>query len=284
MDALESDLQGLVDAFNGDVGIYVRHLASGEEIAIQADTLFPTASMVKVPIMLKIFDRIERGELEYTREMVYRDSLFYSDDDLIGELRDSATTSLDRLVMLMISWSDNTASLWLQETAGTGAAINEWLAAHGFTGTRVNSRTEGRRGDWERYGWGQTSPREMAELVTMIYEGRAVSPAASREMYRVMTRSFWDGEALSAIPLTVRTASKQGAVSASKSEVVLVNAPHGDYVFCVITKNQTDTRWAADNEGYVLVREVSRRLWQAFEPGIPAPAPELSGTYEGRSD
>lgn len=284
MTALEADLQTLVNEFDGDVGIYVRHLASGEELAIQADTLFPTASMVKVPIMLKIFDRIERGELEYTGEMVYRDSLFYSDDDLTGELRDSATTSLDKLVMLMISLSDNTASLWLQETAGTGTAINEWLAGHGFTGTRVNSRTEGRRGDWERYGWGQTTPREMAELATMIYEGRAVSPEASREMYRVMTRSYWDGEALSSIPLTIRTASKQGAVSASKSEVVVVNAPHGDYVFCIITKNQADTRWAADNDGYVLLREVSRRLWQAFEPGIPAPTPASSGKYDGPSD
>ncbi|MEQ9105160.1 MAG: serine hydrolase [Rhodothermales bacterium] len=263
---LERDLQDLAEAFNGDVGIHVRHLESGYEWGIRADTLFPTASLVKVPIMLGIFDRMEKGELDYTQEMVYRDSLFYSDEDLTGELRDSATTTLDQLVMLMISLSDNTASLWLQETAGTGTAINAWLAENGYAHTRVNSRTEGRRGDWERYGWGQTTPREMSDILVSIREGRAVSPSASEEMYRVLTRTYWNDEALSVLPPTVQVASKQGAVSASKSEVLLVNAPHGDFVLTIMTKNQEDRRWEADNAGYVLIRDVTRAVWNTFEP------------------
>jgi beta-lactamase class A len=48
--------------------------------------------------------------------------------------------------------------------------------------------------------------------------------------------------------------------------VVLVNAPHGDYVFCVITKNQKDESTTFDNAGSVLLREVSRILWNHFEP------------------
>ena len=106
----------------------------------------------------------------------------------------------------------------------------------------------------------------MADLLLMIDQGRAVSPDASEQMYRVLTKPYWDGEALSQIPPFVHAASKSGAVDASKSEVVLVNGPSGDYVFCVITKNQQDQRWAHDNEGYVLVRRVSRALWEYFEP------------------
>jgi beta-lactamase class A len=263
---LERALQERVDAFDGNVGIHVRHLDSGYEWGIQADTLFPTASLVKIPIMLGIFHKIETGDLDYDQEMVYRDSLFYSDDDLTGELRDSATTTLDQLVMLMISLSDNTASLWLQETAGSGTAINAWLAENGYSNTRVNSRTEGRRGDWERYGWGQSTPREMSEILVSIREGQAISPWASEEMYRVMTRTYWNDEALSVLPPTVQVASKQGAVSASKSEVLLVNAPHGDFVLTIMTKNQEDRRWEADNAGYVLIRDVTRLVWNTFEP------------------
>ena len=60
----------------------------------------------------------------------------------------------------------------------------------------------------------------------------------------------------------------------SRSEVVLVNAPTGDYVFCVITKNQADEGWEASNEGYVLLRKVSALLWEYFEPDTPwTPAP-----------
>lgn len=263
---LQHRLEGLVEGFRGDVGIYVRHLPSGRTAALNADTLFPTASMIKVPILIKTFDRIESGHLDYDAPLVYRDSLLYPGEDILGAFKDGETIALSKVVMLMITTSDNTASLWLQQLCGTGTAINAWLAGHGFTQTRVNSRTPGRRGDWERYGWGQTTPREMAELLVMIREGRAVSPAASEEMYRALTRIYWNDEALSQLPPAVQAASKQGAVDRSRSEVVLVNAPHGDYVFCVITKNQEDTSWEDDNEGYVLLRDVSRLLWNHFEP------------------
>lgn len=284
MDALEARLGERLGAFDGDAGLYLRHIPSGEEIAIRADSLFPTASMIKVPILVALADRVKRGELAWTQEMVYRDSLFYSDGDITGELRDSATVSLDKLARLMTSYSDNTASLWLQEVAGTGVAINAWLAANGFEATRMNSRTPGRRTNWEEFGWGQTSPREMARLVTMIAEGRAVSVAASERMMRLLSGSYWDGEMLSVLPPDVEVASKQGAVSASKSEVIYVHAPSGDYVLCLITSNQSDTRWAADNAGYVLLRDVSRMVWEALEPAHPYSPPARSGAWSAPAE
>ncbi len=271
---LQAKLESLVQGFHGRVGVYVRHLPSGRMAEINSDELFPTASMIKVPILVAAFDRLERGELEFFQKLTYTDSLLYEGEDILGSFADSATIPLAQVLMLMITTSDNTAALWAQHLAGTGTVINEWLAANGFASTRVNSRTEGRRGDWEIYGWGQTTPREMAELLVMIREGRAVSEAASQAMYRHLTRIYWAGEALSQIPPWVQAASKQGAVTQSRSEAVLVNAPSGDYVFCVITKDQEDTSWEKDNEGFVLLRTVSAALWQYFEPGHPwVPAP-----------
>ncbi|MBE0558409.1 MAG: serine hydrolase, partial [Proteobacteria bacterium] len=272
---LTQKLTDLVTPFRGDVGIYVRHLPTGRFSAIRADEVFPTASMVKVPIMLTLFEMMSRDELDYHEEMTYRDSLLYPGEDILGSFRDSAMIALSKLVMLMITTSDNTASLWCQSVAGTGTIINEWLAAHGFDSTRVNSRTPGRDMNRTLYGWGQTTPREMAELLVLIREGKAVSPGASEEMYRILCRIYWNGEALSQIPPWVQAASKQGAVNQSRSEVVLVNAPSGDYVFCVITKNQKDESWTDENEGYMLLRNVSRLLWNYFEPSSEwSPAPE----------
>ena len=85
-------------------------------------------------------------------------------------------------------------------------------------------------------------------------------------MYRMMTHVFYDGYALSQIPPYVQTASKQGMVDDSRSELVMVNAPHGDYVFYIATKNNQDTRWERDNEAWVLARAVSALLWKHFEP------------------
>ncbi|MCR9246445.1 MAG: class A beta-lactamase-related serine hydrolase [bacterium] len=260
-------------AFDGQVGIYVRHLEHDDAVEINADELFPTASMIKVPILGALFDRIERGELRYGDQLTYTKDRLYAGEDLLGSFADGEKVTLDKLAFLMITTSDNTASLWCQELAGTGTAINAWLQDNGFTKTRVNSRTAGREPDRERFGWGQTTPREMAELLARVRNRQLVSAAASEEMARAMGRIYWDGEALSAIPSDIATMSKQGAVSASRSEVVLVHAPHGDYVFCVITNGQKDRSWEHDNAGYVLLRDVSRILWEHFERGRPYTEP-----------
>jgi beta-lactamase class A len=263
---LQKKLTELTKDFKGMVGIYVRNLKTGQTASLNADSIFPTASMVKVPIIIGIMDKIEKGELHYHDNLVYKDSLLYPGEDILGSFKDSSVISLSKVMMLMITTSDNTASLWCQHLAGTGTAINKLLEANGLKYTRVNSRTPGREAARKSYGWGQTTPREMAELVVRIREGKIISPAASERIYRNLTRIYWDEEALSEIPPQVQVASKQGAVDASRSEVVLVNAPSGDYVFCVITKIQQDTSWKYDNAGFVLLRDVSRLLWQYFEP------------------
>lgn len=43
---LESKLLILIDSFHGTVGIYVRNLKTGKEVAINADTIFPTAVLL----------------------------------------------------------------------------------------------------------------------------------------------------------------------------------------------------------------------------------------------
>ena len=264
---LVGKLEELIKDFQGDVGIYVRHLSTGQTLAIRADELYPTASMIKVPILVTLFDKIASGELDYTGKQVYADSMLYAGEDILGSFKAGEEITLSKLVMLMITMSDNTASLWCQQLAGTGVEINKFLAANGFDKTRMNSRTPDRKKDWEKYGWGQTSPREMTELLVMICEGKIVSPAASEEMYRVLCNIYWNSEALSQIPPYIQAASKQGAVNQSRSEVVLVNAPSGDYIFCIITNNQKDERWKYENEGYALIRSLSNMLWNYFEPG-----------------
>ena len=262
---LTHELQLLVKDFKGDAGIYVQNLRTGKVASINADTIFPTASMIKVPIMCGVFDKIEKKELSYHQNLTYRDSLLYAGEDILGSFKDGEKIQLSKVQMLSITTSDNTASLWLQKLAGS-ENINQWLSENGFEHTRLNSRTAGRQAYQKLYGWGQTTPKEMALLVKKIRDGQAVSPAASERMYRNMVRIYWDAEALSEIPPHIQAASKQGAVNRSRSEVVLVNAPHGDYVFCIATKHQKDESWTSDNEGYQLIRNLSKLLWNYYEP------------------
>ena len=262
---LTTKLQDAVKGFNGQVGIYVHNLKTGRTAALNADTLFPTASMVKVAIQCGLMDKIDKGEIQYNQKIVYRDSLLYKGEDILGSFKDGDTIEVSKVALLMITMSDNTASLWLQKLVGTDY-INNWLATNGFKVYRDNSRATGRDAMHTRYGWGVTTPFEMCRMFTMIRNGEAVSPAASERMYRNLGRIFWDDKALSQIPPYVHTISKQGAVDESKSETVLVNAPHGDYVFSIITNNDKDQRWTVDNEADMLIRKVSALLYNYFEP------------------
>ena len=62
---LNKMINELVKGFNGDVGIYVKSLKTGKVATFNADTIFPTASMIKVPITCGIFDKIEKGEFAF---------------------------------------------------------------------------------------------------------------------------------------------------------------------------------------------------------------------------
>ncbi|HEU4454384.1 MAG TPA: serine hydrolase [Longimicrobium sp.] len=270
--ALAARIEALTREFHGDVGVYVRNLRTGAEVAIDADSVFPTASMIKVPILLALYDQVEQGKLDLDARVPYPDTLHYrytEATDVVGYMAAGDTLPLSELAFLMLSVSDNHASLWIQALVGGGAEVNRWLAANGFRDTRVNSRTPGREAARSTYGWGQTTPREIARALVMIREGRAVSPRASGAMYRMLTNSYWKDAALSQIPPTVQAASKQGFVDRSRSEVLLVNAPSGDYVLAIITRNQQDTSYTPDNEGTRLIQAVSRAVYEHFNPADP---------------
>lgn len=262
---LTNQLQDAIKGFNGQIGVYVKNLKTGKTAAINADTLFPTASMIKVSIQCGVMDKIEKGELAYNQKLIYRDSLLYPGEDILGSFKDKDTIELSKAVLLMITMSDNTASTWLQKIV-TGEYINNWLDQNGFKSMRVNSRVKGREAIRAKYGWGVTTPYEMCRIFTMIRNGEAVSPAASERMYRNLGRIYWDDRSLSQIPPYVHTISKSGSVDESKSETVLVNAPHGDYVFSVITNNDKDQRWVPDNEAEVMIRKLSALIWHYYEP------------------
>jgi beta-lactamase class A len=264
---LLAKLTAAIQGFSGDVGIYIKELKTGKIVAVNADTVFPTASIVKVPILIGVMDKIEKGELSYDSAHIYKDSLLYEGEDILGSFKDGEKILLKKIMMLMLTTSDNTASLWLQKLAGTGTRINEILDSMGFTNTRVNSRTKGRENNRSMYGWGQTTPKEIGTLFEMIYRNKIFSPAACERMMRNLGRNFWDEhEAISQIPPYIEVFSKNGCVDAVRSEVLLVNAPHNPYIFCFFTKNNRDTSWKHDNEAWSLARKTSRLVWDYFEP------------------
>jgi beta-lactamase class A len=259
-------VETLLQGFNGQAGVYVHDLKKNKIIAINADTVFSTASIVKIPILIGVMDKIEKGELKYDQQLVYKDSLLYAGEDILGSFKAGEKISLSKVLMLMLTTSDNTASLWLQSLAGTGSRINHILDSMGFRYTRVNSRTPGREADRTRYGWGQTTPAEMAHVMEKIVKREVINKKASERMLRLLGRNYWDENAASQIPPDVFVASKNGAVNAVRNEVLFVNSPGSRYIFCICTQNNKDLSWTPGNEAWTLTRKLSLLLWKHFNP------------------
>lgn len=254
----------MVQNHNGKVGFYVKNLKTGKVAMYNADSVFPTASIVKVPILVGVMDKMEKGELNYHDELVYKDSLLYAGVDILGSFKQDEKIELSKVIMLMLTMSDNTASLWLQSLAGTGTQINTLMENYGLHQTRVNSRTPGREEIRQKYGWGQTTPREMATLFEKMVNGQVISDSASDRMLKLLSRNYWDENGLSSIPAGVFVASKNGAVNPARSEVMYVNGKKAPYIFAFFTNDNKDISWRPDNEAWTLIRKVSAAIWDRY--------------------
>ncbi len=264
---LEKMLTEAIKGFGGQIGIYVKYLKSGKTAAINADTIFPTASIVKIPILMGITHQVMNGRYTYDSVVSYDTSYLYRGEDILGEFKNGGNIRIKKLIMLMLTTSDNTASLWLQALSGTGTRINQIMDSLGYRHTRVNSRTPGRELSRSQYGWGQTTPREIANLMESIYRNQVYTPYYCDRMLRSLGRNYWDeNEGISVIPPYIEVFSKNGCINQTRNEIMLVNAPSGPYILSIFTKNNKDQSWKHSNEAWTLTRKISTLLWNHFEP------------------
>jgi|SRR5690348_4486856 beta-lactamase class A len=262
---LTTQLKETIKGFNGDIGIYVIDLKKDHIVAINEDTIFSTASIVKIPILIGILHKMLTGELQYHQRLTYTDSIYFKEgDDILSDFIPGSTIELGKVMLLMLSISDNCASLWLQGLAGGGITINHILDSLGFTPTRVNSRTPGREAFREEYGWGQTTPKDIALIMKAAVDGKIFNKETSDKMLRLMSRQWWDEEAISSVPAGVFIADKNGALDSNRNEIMYVNGKH-PYILSVFTKNNKDTSWESNNEAWVLTRKISAVVWKYYD-------------------
>ena len=53
------------------MGIYVKSLESGDEIAIDADRQMETMSTIKIPLMIEAFEQIKAGKFKLTDKYTF---------------------------------------------------------------------------------------------------------------------------------------------------------------------------------------------------------------------
>jgi beta-lactamase class A len=276
--ALKETLDAVADPFAGKLGYSLHHRGRNEAIDHLGDEPFPTASTIKVAIMCEVMHQVEAGTLHWLDDIPVQSGMDLRESGGPAYyFKDDATLPLAEWLDLMITLSDNTATINLRDRVGM-ANVNRWLADHGFVQTKLlnglETDTLGLRPLQQVYGLGMTTPHEMGRLLEMIRDGRAGSAASCDRMLRLLTHQYWDDDIGSYIPPEIQIAHKTGAVDASRSDVAYIFSPSGEYVLTIYTKEQKDQRWVQDNGGDVAIRTLAQTVWhhyQTHDPWSPPP-------------
>src|SRR3954465_8873261 len=71
---LESRIGKLAASFPGQIGVAVRDLSTGREFGVHADERFPTASLIKLAVMVETYHQVAEGKLSRDKVIEVKES------------------------------------------------------------------------------------------------------------------------------------------------------------------------------------------------------------------
>jgi beta-lactamase class A len=284
MDTINSAIRG----FDGVVGLTASNLETGEQIVVNGDMPFPTASTIKTAVMLEAWQQAAEGNLSMDTVVTLRDSDKVGGSGVLNGMSDGLRLTVRDAVHLMIVLSDNTATNMLVNRLGT-KKIDDRLLSLGFEQTKIFRPTfrDGKPDvfpELEReFGLGMSTPREMANLMALIAGGRAVNAEASASMLATLRGQQDRAMIPRFLPAGVQVGNKTGTDSeklpdargrrgAIRVDAAIVTGEKLRYVIAIFVRRGGDTRGGVDNEAVLLGAKLSRMVYEHFaRPATHAP-------------
>jgi beta-lactamase class A len=267
--ALHRTLDSLAAVHHGVVGYSVRNLDTGEQLSRRGDETFPTASLIKVPILVTLYDLVAKGAISLDDPLTVLKIDQVPGSGVLRFLHPGTVLTVHDAAWLMITLSDNTATNLLLDRIII-RRVWEKMESLGLMHTKVHSKTFLRissvaMDSSAKYGLGVSTPNEMAQLFALLARGAAVSPAADSAMLEILGHTA-DVQMLERFLDGVRSAHKTGAVDDARTECSLLYL-RSRVVMCVFTKQNTDRRWVIDNEAQLTMARMGAAVARAW--GVP---------------
>jgi beta-lactamase class A len=271
---IDQRVQAAIQDFPGTVSLYAKNLDTGTSYELRADAPVPTASTIKLPIMVELFAEAEEGKLDWNQKLQLTEHDKVSGTGVLTELSGGDLLPIRDLMHLMIVVSDNTATNLILDRIG-GDAVNQRMARLGLKQTVVMRKImqtkpegftdEGRKPGNDRWGTGKSCPRDMVILLEKLYRGQLVSKPASEEMITVLKRQR-DLQGVGRNMKDTVTASKSGALDHLRSEVAIVYSQHGPVAMAITVNDIPVVDYGVDNPGNLLISNLSQILVEELAP------------------
>jgi beta-lactamase class A len=259
-----------IGAFPGTVSIYAKNLDSGAIFGVREAEPVRTASTIKLPILVSVFDAVERGQAKWTDPLTVTAPEKVSGTGIIGsEISDGVQLPLRDVLHLMIVLSDNTATNLILERFGADS-VNAYLDKIGIKTTRSMRKisSQGKNAGWsaagklpenQKYGIGMSTPKDMVTILERLERGELVSADASKEMLAILKRCQDTGgirRRIRGVPI----ANKTGALDALRSDVGIVYSKGGRIAMAITVDGIPESNFTPDNEGLLLIADIARIL------------------------
>ena len=275
---LRRQLDRLLRRFGGRLGLAARHLDTGEELAFNADSVFPTASVIKLAVLVELYRQAESGALGLDRTVEVTSDDAMRGSGVLRELGPGLRPTLRDLATLMIIVSDNVATKILLRVVGGPEAVNHTLqhrlqlrsvVLHGYGGARL----------------GEATPRDLITLVAALANGEIWSPAASEDMLTILSRNLY----LDQFPRYLKhdrylanhgvsVAGKTGFDRGTRTDAGVITLPDKSrFVYAIANHGFEDPALSADGDGAVLNGLIGRLVvghwWRGKKSDVLLPMP-----------
>ena len=266
-----ASIKRIAAKFSGKLGVAARDLKTGDEIFLNADDIFPTASMVKIGILLELFRQKEAGKLELNELHTVKKADKTAGSGLLENMAEEVTLSLFDIAVLMNAISDNTATNVLIDRLGI-AAINSAMQEAGMGNTHLYRKimfTAQRKLKYPQFATG--TPRDFMTLMSNLYEGKLLNKQNTGEMLAIMRVQKNMGNLTRYMNFNpfekdkqAWVASKTGSITGTRNETGIIQTKRTAHVVSVMTKGCKDKQWTPDNEATIAVAKVSKAVNDAF--------------------
>lgn len=265
----EQRIAQLADPSLGRIGVAAVDLATGEEVMVLGDQLFPMASTSKVAIAATFLEMVEKGKYSLTSEfplMLPVASAKFSSAK--APVRPGQYLPAIDLIELMITRSSNPATDALLAAVGGPAVVNDWIRRQGITNFSINrdiATLVRDDGEYNPASYIDTrdaaTPRTMARLLAGIYRGEYLSDSSRQVLLGSMSRTVTGKRRIPAhIPLEARVSHKTGSLSNTSSDIGLIECPDGRVIAVAIYVTGQGTKQAREER----IAAIARALYDGF--------------------
>jgi beta-lactamase class A len=253
----------------------VTDLADGCHISHDEDRVMPTASLIKVPVLVALYAAVQVGKLSLGDRITYTAEHRSLGSGVLSKLSPGVEMTVRDAAVLMMTISDNSATNMCVDLVGLDA-INGCMRALGLPETTLFRRLGDRSAGLDARKMSVSTAGEMVRLMTLIAQHEAVSAEASEDMLRIMRRCDYRHELSAELPWNEMNmlgddpraawvAEKGGSfLNGVRTSAAVFKGPRGSFVMSAFCEGGTGPGTGRGAEGNVTVGRLGKAAWDAL--------------------